>query len=110
MSGAKKTVRAQREKQKRLQTQRKSGNRRRTAKTKIIEKRIEEIDLTNVSNKELSNELIKMKAITPYALAMKYNIKLSVAKDWLEILEKRGIIQKIAGSGSLKIYKFGGMV
>jgi ribosomal protein S25 len=49
-----------------------------------------------------------MKAITPYVFAMKYSMKLSLAKNWLKKLEKKGIIQKIASSGSLKIYKYGG--
>ena len=63
-------------------------------------------NIPNVPTKDLSNELKKMKAITPYALAMKYSIKLSLAKAWLNLLNQKGNIQKIAGNSSLKIYKF----
>ena len=105
MGGAKKRSISQMEKQQKLQAQKKSGKQKKATKRKTIEKTISGLDIPNVPIKDLSNELKKMKAITPYSLAMKYNIKLSLAKDWLELLDKKGTIQKIASSSSLKIYK-----
>lgn len=108
MGGAKKRSISQMDKQQKLQAQKRSGKQKKATKRKTVENTISGIDIPHVPKKDLSNELRKMKAITPYSLAMKYNIKLSLAKDWLELLDKKGTIQKIASSGSLKIYKFNG--
>jgi small subunit ribosomal protein S25e len=108
MGGAKKRSISQMEKQQKLQAQKKSGKQKRTTKRKTVEKTISGINIPHIPEKDLSNELRKMKAITPYSLATKYNIKLSLAKDWLALLDRKGTIQKIASSGSLKIYKFTG--
>jgi small subunit ribosomal protein S25e len=50
-------------------------------------------------------EIKKMKALTPYQVATRFNIRLSVAKDLLDELAQRGVIQYVSGSKSLKIYK-----
>lgn len=88
-------------------SQKKSGQQKRVTKNKIFKAKASGIDRPSVSDKDLSIELIKMKAITPYALAKKYNVNLSVAKDWLNVLEREGTIQKMGSSGALRIYKFG---
>lgn len=106
MGKTKKRSPSQIEKQ-RQRSQKRSGQIKRTAKKKTFEGKFSRIDLPSASDKDLSNELIKMKAITPYTLAMKYNVNLSVAKSWLNVLEKKGMIQKMGSSGALKIYKFG---
>jgi len=46
-----------------------------------------------------------MKALTPYTVATRFNLRLSVAKDLLDDLAQRGVIQYVSGSKSLKIYK-----
>lgn len=107
MGGAKKRSLSQIEKQQRLQDQ-KSSQQGKSSKTKTFERSFGGIELPSVSDKDLSCELAKMRAITPYALAVKYNIKLSIAKDWLGVLEKRGMLQRIVGSSSLQVYKFSG--
>jgi ribosomal protein S25 len=48
-----------------------------------------------------------MKAITPYTLATKYNIKLSAAKMVLKTLEQKGLIQLVAANKNLKVYQPG---
>jgi len=50
-------------------------------------------------------EIKKMKALTPYTVATRFNLRLSVAKDLLDELAQRGVIQFVSGSKSLKIYK-----
>jgi len=50
-------------------------------------------------------EIKKMKALTPYTVATRFNLRLSVAKDLLDELAQRGVIQYVSGSKSLKIYK-----
>ena len=46
-----------------------------------------------------------MNVLTPYAVATKYNIRISIAKDFLEQLEANGAVQLVSGSHNLKIYK-----
>ena len=50
-------------------------------------------------------QLQSMKVITPYTVASRFNILLSVAKDFLEELHRQGVITYVSGGRSLKIYK-----
>ena len=108
MGGAKKRSLSQMEKQQKLRAQKRDSKQKRSTKKKPVEKIISGIDIPLVPNKDLFTELKKMKAITPYSLATKYNLKLSLAKNWLKLLNQKNVIQQIAGRGSLKIYKYVG--
>ncbi|KON27579.1 hypothetical protein AC480_04525 [miscellaneous Crenarchaeota group archaeon SMTZ1-55] len=66
------------------------------------------ISLPGVEDKELVAELAKMKAITPYVVASRYDVRLSVAKNLLNSLQQRGIVQLMAGNSNLKLYQFTG--
>ena len=46
-----------------------------------------------------------MNVLTPYAVATKFGIRISAAKDFLEQLEKNGAVQLVSGSHNLKVYK-----
>lgn len=59
----------------------------------------------NVRSESFLNELKKLKVLTPYTVASRFNLRLSVAKDMLEELRQRGTIQFVSGSRNLKIYK-----
>ena len=50
-------------------------------------------------------EIKKMNVLTPYAIATKFGIRISAAKNFLEQLEKNGAIQLVSGSHNIKIYK-----
>ncbi len=50
-------------------------------------------------------EIKKMNVLTPYAVATKFGIRISAAKDFLEQLEKNGTVQLVSGSHNLKVYK-----
>ena len=56
-------------------------------------------------NEKIVAEIKKMNVLTPYAVATKYSIRISVAKDFLEQLEANGAVQLVSGSHNLKIYK-----
>ena len=56
-------------------------------------------------NKKVVDELKKMKVLTSYAVASRLNLRISAAKALLSQLEDRGLIQKVAGNHSLKIFK-----
>jgi small subunit ribosomal protein S25e len=50
-------------------------------------------------------EIRKMKAVTPFAVASRFNLRLSVAKDMLDELAQRGVLEYISSGKNLKIYK-----
>jgi small subunit ribosomal protein S25e len=50
-------------------------------------------------------EIKKMNVLTPYAVATRYGIRISAAKDFLEQLEANGSVQLVSGSHNIKIYK-----
>ena len=54
--------------------------------------------------KQLENELNSMKCITPHALAMRFGLKIGVAKNVLKELEQRGILKCVARSSRISIY------
>ena len=56
-------------------------------------------------NDKIIAELKKMHVLTPYAVATRYNIRISAAKDFLEELQHNGTIQLVSGSHNIKIYK-----
>jgi small subunit ribosomal protein S25e len=69
------------------------------------EKKSSTIDAQGLGSREFIEEVKKMKVITPYVLASKYNIKLSVAKDYLEMLESKGIIKCVGGHNRIRIFQ-----
>jgi len=61
------------------------------------------IDMPEI-NEDLISKLRDMKAITPYELASAYGIRVSVANDLLEELERRRIVRLVSRSRNLKVY------
>ena len=106
MGGAKKRSLAQAEKQQKLQTTKEQKDQKKSEKmSKDEQEKASKFDIQNLTEKEL-NELTKIKALTSYAVASKYNIRQSVAKDLLETLEKKKTVQQVASGGGFKVYKF----
>ena len=63
------------------------------------------IFLPNLKSKKTLNELKKIKALTPYTVASQFNLRLSVAKQFLKELEKYGQIEHVSSGRNIKIYK-----
>jgi small subunit ribosomal protein S25e len=59
----------------------------------------------DVKNEKIVAEVKKMNVLTPYAVASRFNIRISAAKDFLEQLEESGAVQLVSGSHNIKIYK-----
>ncbi len=59
----------------------------------------------DVSDPKLVSEVQKMGAITPFALASQLNLRLSVAKDLLEDLERRRVVRLVGGNARIRIYQ-----
>jgi small subunit ribosomal protein S25e len=69
------------------------------------EKKAPGIILPDLKSEKIIGEVKKMKAITPYAIASRFNLRLSVARDVLDELAQKGTIEYVSGSKYLKIYK-----
>lgn len=59
----------------------------------------------DAKNEKIVSEVKKMNVLTPYAVATRFNIRISTAKDFLEQLEVNGAVQLVSGSHNIKIYK-----
>jgi len=59
----------------------------------------------DVKNENIIYEVNKMNVLTPYAVASRFNIRISAAKDFLEQLEQKGAVRLVSGSHNIKIYK-----
>lgn len=62
------------------------------------------IVLPNPRSEKVVNEIKKMKTLTPFMVASRFNLRLSLAKDLLEELEQQGVIRFVSRSRNLKIY------
>ncbi len=56
-------------------------------------------------DESILSELKKMRVLTPYSVASRFNVRISAAKDFLQQVEERGMVQMIAGNHNLKIYQ-----
>lgn len=63
------------------------------------------ITMPDLRSDKIIGEVKKMKAVTPYTVASRFNVRLSLARDMLDELAQRGIIEYVSGSKNLKIYK-----
>jgi len=63
------------------------------------------IGLPNFDDPKFSGEISKLGALTPYAIATQFNVRLSVARDILEELERRRLVKPVGGNARIKIYK-----
>lgn len=59
----------------------------------------------NPDNENVVDELKNMRVLTPYTVASCFNLRLSAARDLLEQLENRGVVEMVSGHHTLKIYK-----
>jgi len=76
-----------------------------TPNTGRREKIVGGVDVPDLNNKETLGALNGMKAITPTAVAIRFNLKISVAKRMLTELESKGVIEFVTRSKNLKVYK-----
>ena len=90
----------------RMQAKRDEERRKRERKTaESREKKAPGILPPDPKNEKIVGELKKMPVLTPYIVASRFNIRISVAKDFLEQLEENGVIQLVSGNHDIKIYK-----
>ena len=61
--------------------------------------------MPDINSKEVMGALRGMKAVTATSVATRWNIKISVAKRMLGMLEEKGAIKMVARSSNLKVYQ-----
>ena len=89
----------------RIQSRKDQQRKERKSGRSITEKKSLGITLPDPNSKKVISELKTIKALTPYTVASRFDLRLSVAKNFLEELERRRIIEYVSGSKNLKIYK-----
>jgi len=102
MGGKKKLTLKQME---RMQARKDQERRERKSGGSTSEKKSIGIIPPDPKSEKVIGELKRIKALTPYAVATRFDLRLSVARDFLEELERRGIVEYVSGSKNLKIYK-----
>lgn len=75
------------------------------SKASTTEKKVAGVFPPDLKSKEVTDQLKKMKVLTPYTVATRFDLRLSVAKNFLKELEKQGVVKFISGSKNTKIYK-----
>ena len=63
------------------------------------------LTMPDINNKKVMGELKGLKVLTPSVVASRLNVRLSLAKDFLNELEKRKMVEYVSGGKNLKIYK-----
>jgi ribosomal protein S25 len=74
-------------------------------KAVLKEKKPASIIAPDHKNEKIVGELRKLPVLTPFIVASRLNLRISAAKDFLDQLEDRGIVQMVDGNHNLKIYK-----
>ena len=106
MGGSKKKSMAQMEKTQDQTDKKEEPGQAKKGKAKTVaEKRPRGLQAPEVSDPKFLGEIQKLGAITPFSLANQFNLRLSVAKDLLEELEKRRLISVVGGNARIRIYK-----
>jgi len=102
MGGKKKLSLTQME---RLQARRQREQERRARSQSMMSERKASNVLMPEIKDDLIDEIRKMKVMTPFAVASKFDLRISVAKDLLEELERKKIIELVSRSRKTKVYK-----
>jgi len=105
MGGAKKKSMAQMEKQQVQQDPKKPEPAKKVKTKTVAEKKTAGIGIPNLDDAKVMGELSKLGALTPYSIATQFNVRLSVARDILEELERRRLVSSVSGNARIKIYK-----
>jgi len=58
-----------------------------------------------IDDENVIKEIKRMKILTPYTVASRFDLRLSVAKDFLEELHQQGIVAYVSGGRNIKIYR-----
>lgn len=74
-------------------------------KSEVVERTVRNVLVTDNLISEIRDDVSKIRYITPSTIALKYNLRLSIARDILEKLESEGRIMRVSKNRRLAIYK-----
>ncbi len=69
------------------------------------EKIIREIEVKPSILEQIKKDVQRSKVVTPQSLAMKYNIRVSVARKLLRKFEEEGLVTYVDGNSRIRIYR-----
>ncbi len=69
------------------------------------EKIVRDIEVKPSVLEQIKKEVQRSKVVTPQSLALKYNIRVSVAKRLLRQFEKEGLVIYVDGNSRVRIYR-----
>lgn len=69
------------------------------------EKKTPDISMPDATSGKIVDEVKKLKVLTPYVVASRFNVRISIAKDFLEELEKKGAIRLVSRDRNVRVYK-----
>lgn len=69
------------------------------------EKKTPDISMPDATSGKIVDEVKKLKVLTPYVVASRFNVRISIAKDFLEELEKKGAIRLVSRGRNVRVYK-----
>jgi len=105
MGGKKKLTLKQMEKIQRRKEQREREKKAAATTPGVEKKKVADVIPPDVNDEKVIQEIRRMRAITPYQVASRFNLRLSVAKDFLKSLQRHGIIEFVSKGPNLEIYR-----
>lgn len=105
MGGAKKRSLSQIERQQRVADRKKEGlTTKRSSKSRAAEKKAGGTAIPDIGSEGFVGEIAKMGVITPYTVASRFGLRMSVAKDLLEDLERKRALREVVGNNRIRVY------
>ncbi|MBS7654110.1 hypothetical protein KEJ43_03450 [Candidatus Bathyarchaeota archaeon] len=103
MGGKKKLTISQAEKAQFRESQKEEGKKSKSSSQ--AEKKIAGVIPPNPKDEKIIKEIQRMKVLTPYIVASRFNLRLSVARDFLKDLCRYGVIARVSSGVNTEIYK-----
>ncbi len=104
MGGKKKPTLKQLEKQLKLKKLKAEGKKPKKPVVKEKERKIGGLLISEEIISSIRKEALRAKVITPYTIASKYQLRMSIAKRILKMLEKEGVVKLVSRSRRTYIY------
>ncbi len=104
MGGAKKKGLSQMEKEQATQNK-PAAPAKKKEKAGPAEKRQKGIDMSNLDDQKLLGEIKRIGALTPFTVSSQFNIRLGTAKDLLEELARRKVVEPAGGNARVRLYR-----
>ena len=102
MGEAKKKGRSQIEKAQ--SSQNKASSAKKRDKVSRTEKKEKAIEVPDIDDQRLT-KIREMGVVTPFSIATQFNIRVGTAKDLIQELVRRKVIECVGGNGRIRVYR-----